>query len=313
HGAGVVLAAACLSFAAGGVSPTLAAEAGAPDAAVSREWMRGAFAIAAALLAVVIASSGIVTFLGCRELPIERATERLSFRDFIADLRGTFGNGPFRVVLATFAVMTFGGAVNQPLLIYVVRDWLGVHADLPAVMTAYLLASMASLVFWTALARRLGKNRAFEICILWSVVVLGSFPLLGPESPRAFLFVFFAAAGFAAGGYMIPTSIAADVVDHDELATGQRREGAFFGLWTLSIKVVAAFAIAFVGISLDLLGYVPNQPQSASTLFGIRMLYGPVPALFLFLSLLIFRRFPLTRESHAEIHRELEARRTALP
>jgi len=39
------------------------------------------------------------------------------------------------------------------------------------------------------------------------------------------------------------------------------------------------------------------------------MLYGPIPAFFLFLSFLVFLRFPLTRESHAEIQQQLQARR----
>ena len=108
---------------------------------------------------------------------------------------------------------------------------------------------------------------------------------------------------------MLPVSIAADVIDYDELRSGQRREGAFFGLWTLTIKLVAALAIALVGVALNLIGYVANQTQSDFALWGLKMLYGPVPAFFLLLALLVFRRFPLTRESHAEIQRQLQIRR----
>jgi len=144
---------------------------------------------------------------------------------------------------------------------------------------------------------------------LWSVVVLSVFPLLRADMPRQLFYLFIFLAGLGAGGYVLPVSIAADVIDYDELLTGQRREGAFFGLWTLTMKLVAALAIALVGVTLDLIGYVPNQAQSASTLWGLKMLYGPVPAFFLFLSFLVFLRFPLTRESHAEIQRQLQARR----
>jgi Na+/melibiose symporter-like transporter len=41
------------------------------------------------------------------------------------------------------------------------------------------------------------------------------------------------------------------------------------------------------------------------------VLYDPVPALFLFASFLVSRRFPLTRETQVAIHRALDAWRFA--
>ncbi len=303
HGLGALVTVVVLGWAAGGQSPTIGTATKLP----SPEWMRGAFATGAGLLAILMTGSGLVTFAACREIPAAHPSGQLSFRAFLRDLVSTLRNRPFRVVLATFVVMTFGGAMNQPLAVYVFRDWLGVRDDLPVVMLLYLVASTLSLAFWAWLSRRIGKNRAFELCILWIVVLLGLFPLLGPETPRPLFLAFMAAAGFGVGGYMLPTSIAADVIDHDELETGVRREGAFFGLWTLAMKLASALAIAFVGFSLDAIGYVPNEAQSEGTLLALRLLYGPVPALFLLASLILFRRFPLTRESHAEIRRALDA------
>jgi GPH family glycoside/pentoside/hexuronide:cation symporter len=135
------------------------------------------------------------------------------------------------------------------------------------------------------------------------------FPLLREDLPPQVFYLYIVIAGFGAGGYILPVSIAADVIDYDELLTGQRREGAFFGLWTLSLKLVAATSIALVGVTLDVIGYVPNQAQTPTTLWGLKMLYGPVPALLFFLSLLVFSRFPLTQESHREIQHQLQARR----
>jgi len=149
------------------------------------------------------------------------------------------------------------------------------------------------------------------VCIVWSIVVLSVFPLLRADMPRQLFYLFIVVAGFGAGGYVLPVSIAADVIDYDELLSGQRREGAFFGLWTLTIKLVAALAIALVGVTLNLIGYVANQTQSEFALWGLKMLYGPVPALFFLLSLLVFLRFPLTRETHAEIQQQLQIRRTS--
>jgi GPH family glycoside/pentoside/hexuronide:cation symporter len=54
---------------------------------------------------------------------------------------------------------------------------------------------------------------------------------------------------------------------------------------------------------------VPNAVQSEQAVLGIKLLYGPIPALFLLLGLTLFYRFPLTRERHAEVQAALAARR----
>jgi len=121
---------------------------------------------------------------------------------------------------------------------------------------------------------------------------------------------FLVLAGLGNGGWMVLlAAITADVIDYDELHTHTRREGAYFGVWTLAYKWAAAVASGIAGVSLQLLGYVPNQPQSPTTIAGIKLLYGPVPAVLMVLALVIFWRFPLTRERHAEIRAALDARR----
>ncbi|MEZ4579130.1 MAG: MFS transporter [Desulfobacterales bacterium] len=38
----------------------------------------------------------------------------------------------------------------------------------------------------------------------------------------------------------IPSAIQADVIDYDELITGQRREGLYIGFWSIAKKLAAA-------------------------------------------------------------------------
>lgn len=309
HNLGAVVTVTCLSVLVGGSPAAVQANAAALAASLPPGELRTGFATMGALLGALILFSGLIAVYGSREAPPLPSGERLSLRAFVSNLAGTLQNRPFRIIIITFAVMTLGGAVHQPLTVYVFRDWLGMERQLPTIMVLYIVSVVLSLGLWTRLARRFGKNRAFQGCILWSVVVLSAFPLLRADMPPALFYCFIVFAGLGAGGYVLPTAIAADVIDYDELHTGRRREGAFFGLWTLTMKLIAALAIAFVGVALDAIGYVPNQAQSAATLRGLVLLYGPIPAFFLFLSFLVFLRFPLTRESHAAIQQQLRQRR----
>ena len=312
HSLGAVLALICLSKIVGSSPATLQEGTAVLSSTLPPEVLRARFATTGALLGGVVVLSGLVAFYGSREVPPPSNGGRVSFAAFCRILLDTLKNRPFRIELISFALLVLGWALHQPLTVYVYRDWLTMERQLPTIMFLFFLATMVSLGLWARLARRVGKNRAFQLCILWSVVVLSVFPLMRVDMPRQWFYLFIIFIGLGAGGYALPPAIVADIIDYDELLSGQRREGAFFGLWTLVMKLMGALAIALVGFGLDLIGYLPNQTQSAATLSGLKILYGPVPAVFLFLSFLVFLRFPLTRESHAEIQQQLQERRTSV-
>jgi len=266
-------------------------------------------AMGAFMTLVALLTGGLV-----REVPpAVRTPSRISWRTFAAGMTSTFRNGPFRVMIVTFALILLGGGVHQTLVPYAFRYWLGMPQRVNAVIGIYLAASVVSLPLWTRLARRLGKDRALRLCMLWATVALAALPFLfAPGMSNARLATILVLAGLGNGGWVVlPVAITADIIDHDELETAERREGAYFGVWTLVMKVAAGLASGIVGVALQLLGYVPNVTQTATAVLGIKLLYGPVPAVFIAGAYLVFRRFPLTRERHQELQAALAARRGA--
>ena len=84
----------------------------------------------------------------------------------------------------------------------------------------------------------------------------------------------------------------------------------FYSLVTLVQKVATSLALPLALLLLDATGYVPNaaqQPPSAVT--GIRILAGPIPAALLCLGIMFALLYPLSRERHAALRRDLDARR----
>lgn len=309
HSLGALLALICFSRVVG-VSPTVLQEsAGAVPLTQAPAVLRTGFAQMGALLAGAMVLSGIIAFYGTREIVFAGSNQPMSFAVFFRTFASTLRNRPFRIKLLSFAFLVFAWALHQPLTLYVYRDWLAMEEHIPTIMTLFFLSMMLSLGIWGRLAGHIGKNRAFQLCLAWSVAILLLFPFMRADMPYQWFYVFIVFIGLGAGGYALPASIVADIIDYDELQTGQRREGAFFGFWTLIMKMMGALAIAAVGFGLDAIGYQPNRQQTEATLVGLKILYGPVPACFLLLSLLIFLRFPLTRESHVAIQQQLQARR----
>jgi GPH family glycoside/pentoside/hexuronide:cation symporter len=126
----------------------------------------------------------------------------------------------------------------------------------------------------------------------------------------------FVVASLAAIGYavadLMPWSMLGDVIDEDELVTGDRREGVYVGFFTFLRKLGGASAVLLVGVVLDLSGYaagdVPKAPQTPFVLETIRVLTSLVPALFLALAIWVALGYPLSRAAHQSILDQLRRR-----
>jgi GPH family glycoside/pentoside/hexuronide:cation symporter len=111
----------------------------------------------------------------------------------------------------------------------------------------------------------------------------------------------------------MPWSMLGDVIDEDELATGDRREGLYVGFFTFLRKLGGASAVLLIGFVLDLAGYegggIPRAAQSQVALETIRVLTSLVPALFLGLAIWVALGYPLSRAAHQKILDQLHRRK----
>jgi GPH family glycoside/pentoside/hexuronide:cation symporter len=179
-----------------------------------------------------------------------------------------------------------------------------------------LLAEGAAIFFiplWVWAAKKLDKRRAFIVGTLtWIVVLLGISALPADAIGLAYLLAALSGSGIAAA-YVLPWSMIPDIIEHDQLQSGQRREGAYYAFASFFQKLATALALWAMGQALALAGYItpdasgtlPVQPESAVQ--AIRLFTGPIPAILLILAALFAWKYPITRESHAATLRELAA------
>jgi len=111
------------------------------------------------------------------------------------------------------------------------------------------------------------------------------------------------------GVFLLAPILMADLVDEDELKTGLRREGAYFGSTALFTKPAQSLAAAFTGYMLFLTGY--NQSGGVQTTlaqFGIKLNIGLIPAIFLIFAVLILLKFPIdgSKAEYKEMKNRLE-------
>jgi Na+/melibiose symporter-like transporter len=267
---------------------------------------RTGYAVLAAIFGTAMTIGVFITFFGVRESPsFQRHPRTGGWRG----IKLVASNRYFLRLLTTFILASSAGIMPGNLVPFALRYWLKAgEQNFTFVLLAYLGTAICAMPFWVRLASRIGKERAYFTAFLWSSVALAAVFFLRPGSfiPLAIVFSF---AGAAYGAHwMLPVSILADIIDYDELRSGERREGAYFGIWTFVLKLTVAGGAAIVGVVLRKIGFVPDQQQSAHTIFWMRVLMAWIPSALYVVAALSLLRFPFTRDTYRKVQDMLRER-----
>ena len=103
----------------------------------------------------------------------------------------------------------------------------------------------------------------------------------------------------------------ADVIDYDELMTGERKEGSYFAVWNFIQKFASAAAIAISGFVLQFVGYEANVVQSEASIGAMRGLFAGMPLALHILAIVLLLRFRLDATQCERIRAELDRRQVS--
>ncbi|GMI01250.1 hypothetical protein TrST_g7013 [Triparma strigata] len=177
-----------------------------------------------------------------------------------------------------------------------------------------------SLPFWLHISKTRGKRMAYNI---GAIGLAGFTTCLTFNSDRILGYFIAAGVGFCLiVVYLIPYSMLPDCVELDEHMTGRRREGIYVGFFGFLMKISVTLAIGGSNLLLKSTGYeAPKEScgvsvdmaadddsgQNEATIAVIRMLVGIVPAGFFVIAALCVSQYPITKEFHANLVKEIAA------
>ena len=184
--------------------------------------------------------------------------------------------------------------------------WPTLFGSVGALCTTFLVIPIVA-----KMSKAMGKKKAFLIS--QSISVLGYVMLwflFIPGKPYLFLIAlpFFS---FGIGGlFTIMMSMTADVIDLDELTSGQRREGIFGAIYWWMVKFGFAIAGGLSGAIFSVIGFdtaLEVQPESA--IVGLRLFFSGLPILGTVIAMLIMRNYDISEERANEIKAQLKIKR----
>jgi GPH family glycoside/pentoside/hexuronide:cation symporter len=251
------------------------------------------------------------------QLPLGKSEENTENNlSYIEQLKIVFQNRPFLYVVGIYLCSWLAVQLTASILIYFVVNWMGLpDAQFPRVAIAVQGTALIMLFVWQKISNLLDKKIVYFLgSAIWIIAQIGLFLVQPGQTFLLYALAMLAGCGVSVA-YLIPWSMIPDVIDLDELNTGERREGIFYGFMVLLQKFGLAFGLFLVGIALEASGFIkpiegqpiPMQPESA--LWAIRLVVAPLPAIVLLAGIILAYFYPITREYHTKIRLQLQEKK----
>lgn len=216
-------------------------------------------------------------------------------------------------VLIRFSLITLfiqtASSVTSSLAVFSLT--VGLHLPNKLLWVIFILyaTTLCVLPMTMRLAKSSEKHLLLAAGIAIQVVATASlvFAPLGNFSIVACIWV---VVGLGSAAWLVlPPSILADVIDHGEVMTGERRSGAYVAIYNLVFKIGLALG---VGLAFGLVALVDYDPAalhySADDARNIRLLGFGLPALLLVPAIVLLLRYPITKKVQQQLRVTINSR-----
>ena len=246
-------------------------------------------------------------------------SNRATFGQQLLSIATNFKMLSYRSLVIFMGVLYVAIGIGTLFTTYFIRYYFELTNTEMAVLP---LASGVGGFLALAMAPQLGKRLDKKQAVILSTIIFalffslpyllrltGFFPSNGTSNllPAYFLCVLLGYS-FLWVSLSISNSMMAEVIDENELNTGEREEGVFFSSMSFAYKASVGLGYFFAGILLKIIAF-PKQVNDAdiptSAIEGLGYIGGPVLFLVYASSVIFLLKYPITKERYQEIRNQL--------
>ncbi len=192
--------------------------------------------------------------------------------------RDVWRNQHARSLLTMIFIEHTGSGASMVVAPFLIQYVIGMPEATGQIFLFYVGSSLLSLPLWLRLSRSFGKKATWMIGLVIGMAGYVSLFFVGEGDLRWMQMVVTLTGACSSCGTVMGSSLLADVIDADELETGERKEGAYYSSYTFLYKASSGVMAMITGFSLSWTGFVPEAgTQSDLVLLAIRSLNGLVP------------------------------------
>jgi GPH family glycoside/pentoside/hexuronide:cation symporter len=225
--------------------------------------------------------------------------------------RDVLRNPHARLLLFVYFIEVFGIGATSAMTPYLLKYVINAADKVGIVFFFYTVPAVLSIPFWVAMGKRYERHKVWRFAMCLQAIGYGT--IFFQEEGRLGLMIASSLInGFAtACGQTLGYSIKGDVIDYDDLATGERKEGSYLAAWSLAAKMGTGLMIALSGWALQASGFIANVDQTETVKWTIKAMTGGAPFVCILIGMMAFGRFSLDGREADRIREQIDARNAA--
>jgi Na+/melibiose symporter-like transporter len=272
----------------------------------------------AIFLSIIISCVGTQRFIGSL---VNAPRIRTTWREKYQEISGTLTNRSFLALTISGIIGAISAGLRQGLDFYISAYFFELTpAQMSYLAASALFAAFAGVGLAPAISKRFGKKPSmigvFFVSLFASVApiamrLMGLLPPNGTGALFAIVFVFqFVAATLGLSGFIIVSSMMADVVEDAAVSTGQRSEGLLFAANGLISKCVTGVGTFVSGLMLMWVSFpqhaTPGQVDPA-ILRHLGLVFVPIVTTFSAIAIAVLMFYDIDRSTHQKNIERLES------
>ena len=268
------------------------------------------FPVIALVMSIAAAACYIICYFLCTErVKLTEESKSVSFADA---LKALAGNRALIGISLVFICYLGAQMLNQTINNYIFKDYFGDTMGLSVMNAAGFAPALLLAPCAVPLARKFGKKELGIFASILGTVAFGALFLM--RTTNMWLYTIVNIVGLLGFGLfnLIIWAFVSDVIDDQEVRTGNRDDGTIYAVCSFARKVGQAIASALGGWSLGWIGYVEGSlsGQTAAVKDGIYNIATMVPMiLYLAGGICLIVIYPLSKKKVDENTAALKVRR----
>ncbi len=220
------------------------------------------------------------------------------------DSLSTFKNKSFLYVIGMYSAGIAAYSIGLMVNVYYMTSYVEMSENqVTLALVIFNIAAVCWLPLIPVISKKFSKKVSWVLFFsIWALSILLIYLFVQPGDVTEIYILSALGGAGSMVAYTVGWAMLPDCIEVDELTTGQRREGLYYGILTIVQKGSSALVIFIGGLLLEMIGYDETAAiQSAATNSGLKNIYAWVTIFFILLSFVFVALYPITRKKHSRI------------
>lgn len=273
----------------------------------------------AIISSVLMIISGLTCFFITKNyIPIlpknNEPKNNIGIKNIVIELKKMWQHKDYKAVVLGYLFTNISSALIATIGLHIFTyTFLMDNYEIGIILGIQLGVSILTQPIWIIISKKIDKKKAVLIGLYISIIGSVIFLLLvilktSVRENYLYMIVYAIVVGFGTGGlFTLPLSMIADTIDKEELRTGLRKEGVFYGVLTLGYKISQSIAIFCFGVFLDLIKFNANlkfQTEKTTIILGLLLPIGS--AISFIFAIIFYRKYSLNKEKVYKIQAKIK-------